>query len=209
MELHETMYAYFNMSEILFLKGDYPQAVDALQKASQLDAKNENKEAILSKLYKIYYYTGNHNKLQETFNELKKLNPDYRFSIPEKKKYVFYLPVQVENELNQALSLYRSQKLDAALKLFSKTLEVKETALANRCIGDILFSRNDSSAIVYYQKAYPDYKNDTDFLKNLCLIHIQQKQINRAKSVLEEIRKLDPDSKNIPLLETYISPQNG
>ncbi|MBN2029360.1 tetratricopeptide repeat protein, partial [bacterium] len=161
------------------------------------------KEKILTKLYTIYYYDGNQEKLQETFNELRKINPDYHPVITEKKKYVYYLPVQVEDKINRALSLYQSRKLNAALDLFIKTLEIRETALANRCMGDILFSRNDSTSIVYYLKAYPDYKSDTDFLKNLCLIYIQQKQIDRAKSVLEEIRKLNPDSKYISLLEKY------
>jgi hypothetical protein len=98
-------------------------------------------------------------KSREIIDEIRKINPDYQPCIPQKKKFVYYIPVQVEDQVNRALSFYRSGNFDAALVEFLRTLEVKETSIANRCTGDILFSRNDSSAIVYYLKAYPDYKN--------------------------------------------------
>ena len=204
LELHETVYAYYNLSEIYFLQDNYKMAFDALKKASKLDKTDQYKEKILLKLYHVYYYIGDRTRLQETLDELRKINPAYQPSIPQKKKYAFYLPVQVEAQVNQALSLYRSRKFEAAKNLFVKSLEIKETALANRCLGDILFSENDSSSIEYYLKAYPDYKNDTDFLKNLCLIYIQKKQLDRAQSVLNEIRTLNPRSKHIALLESYL-----
>jgi len=82
-------------------------------------------------------------------------------------------------------------------------------AIANRYIGDILYTRHDSSAIVYYQKAYPDYKNDVDFLYNLGILCLQNRMTDKAQAVLDEIRILNPGYKNIPLLEEFIRKQRA
>ncbi len=208
LELQETVNAYFNIAEILFLKGDYDKAVEALNRISRLDNSKNINEKILIKLYKIYYYSGNNLKSQEILSKLKEINPDHKPYIPQKKKFVYYIPIQVENQVNRALFLYRSGDFDAALVEFLKSLEEKETSIANRCTGDILFSRNDSSAIVYYLKAYQDYKNDADFLTNMGILYLQDKQTEKAKDILEEIKKLEPDYKNIPLLEENIRAQS-
>ncbi len=208
LELQETVNAYFNIAEILFLKGDYNKAVEALNRISSLDNSKNINEKILIKLYKIYYYSGNNLKAGEIHDEIKKIDPDYKPYIPQKKKFVYYIPVQVEDQVNRALSLYRSGDFNAALVEFLKSLEEKETSIANRCTGDILFSRNDTSAIVYYLKAYPDYKNDADFLTNLGILYLQDRQTGKAKDILDEIRKLDPDYKKIPMLEENIRAQS-
>jgi tetratricopeptide (TPR) repeat protein len=201
LELKKSLYAYFIKSEILILKGDYDEAIKTLNRASELDNTINTKVRVLITLHKIYYYSGDDIKSQEILEQLRKINPDYKPLFPEKKRYVDYIPIQVENQINRALSYYRSRNFDAALVEFLRSLEVKETSIANRCIGDILFTRNDSNSIVYYLKAYPDYKNDINFLCNLGILYLQDSNHDKVKAVLEEMKGLDPDNNKIYILE--------
>lgn len=207
LELKPTFYAEGIRSEILFLKGDYAEAERALNRASELDRSKNAQMQILTNLYKIYYCSGNVAKSQEILNVLRKTDPGYQPVVPPKRKFIYYIPVQVEGLVNNAIELCKTRNLDAALDVFMKSLEIKETAIANRYIGDILYTRHDSSAILYYQKAYPDYKNDVDFLYNLGILYLQNKMTDRAQSVLDEIRIVNPGYKNIPLLEEFIRKQ--
>jgi tetratricopeptide (TPR) repeat protein len=201
LELKESLYAYFVKSEILILKGDYDEAIQALNRASELDNSINTKVRGLITLHKIYYYSGDDIKSQEILEQLRKINLDYKPLFPEKKRYVDYIPIQVEEQINRALSYYRSGNFNAALAEFLRSLEDKETSIANRCMGDILFTRNDSSSIVYYLKAYPDYKNDINFLCNLGILYLQNSNPGKVKAVLEEMRSLDPDNNKISILE--------
>jgi tetratricopeptide (TPR) repeat protein len=212
LELKESVYAYFIKSEILILKGNYDEAIEALNRASELDNSINTKVRVLITLHKIYYYNGDDIKSQEILEQLRKINPNYKPLFPEKKRYVDYIPIQVEDQINRALSYYRSGNFDAALVEFLRSLEDKETSIANRCIGDILFTRNDSSSIVYYLKAYPDYKNDINFLCNLGILYLQNSNPGKVKAVLEEMRGLDADNNKISILEEKLLtlvPNNG
>jgi tetratricopeptide (TPR) repeat protein len=204
--LKETFYAYYIKGEILFLKADYSGAVKALYKAAEFENSVEVKLQVLNSLYKSYSYKGDRASAEKILAELRKVNPDYLPEYPaERKNYVFYIPVQVEEKVNHAYKLYREGKFDEALNLFLNTLEMKETSLANRCVGDILFTRNDSSSLIYYQKAYPDYQNNIDFLFNLGVLFIHYNQVEKAKKILNEIKNLNPGNEKILLLEQEIN----
>jgi tetratricopeptide (TPR) repeat protein len=209
LELKPTFYAYGIRSEILFLKEDYKEAEKALNSASELDRSRDAKVQILANLYKIQYCSRNFDRAQETLRGLREITPGYQPVIPRTRKYAYYIPVQVEGMVNNALEHCKTQSFDAALDGFLKSLEIKETALANRCVGDILYTRNESSALLYYQKAYPDYKNDVDFLHNLGIMYLKNRMTNKAQAILDEIRKLDPDYVNISFLVEKIRAQQA
>jgi tetratricopeptide (TPR) repeat protein len=205
LELQETFFAYYNKSEILFLMSNYTGAINALTKALEIENTLESREKVLKKMYKIYFYQGNENKMKETLTEIRKTDVAYQPAFPENKKsYAFFIPVQVEDRVNNAYRLYKSGNFDQALTEFLISLEIKETSLANRCVGDVLFSRNNSKAIIYYQRAYPGYKYDVDFLVNLAILYVQNKLEKKAREVLSEIRQLDPGNEKIHLLEKNV-----
>jgi len=205
LELKETFYAHYVKSEILFLKGDYTGSIKSLDRASNLDNSPVAQLQILISLHKIYHYTGNKARADEILAKLKKINPEYRPVYPEKRKgYVYYIPLQVEDQINEALAYYRSKNFDTALDLFMKSLEIKETALANRCIGDILAFRNDSSSMIYYEKAYPDYNSNISFLYNMELLYLKYKKTDKAEKIYEEIKQVDPGFEKIHILEQRI-----
>jgi tetratricopeptide (TPR) repeat protein len=208
-ELKETFYAYFVKSDILFLKRDYIGAIESLNKASKLDKSPEARLNILLKMHKVYHYNHNENKSKEILAELKKINPGIQPNYQDElKDYVYFIPIQVEKQIQKALTYYRTQNFDLALEEFLKSLEIKETALANRCVGDILFVKNDSNSMLYYQKAYPDYQKNPGFLFNLGILYLQNNLPDKAKLILEEIKAIDPGYPKIKLLEESINKHN-
>ena len=197
--------AHYNKGEILFLMSDYGEAIDALNRAFELESTPETREKVLKKMHKIYFYSGNEDKMSATLAEIRKIDPGYQPVFPKYKiSFAFLIPDQVKDQVDQAYRLYKSGDFDQALAEFLISLEIKETPLANRCVGDILFSRNDGNAIIYYQKAYPGYKYDIDFLVNLTILCLQHKLEQKAREVLDEIRRLDPGNEKIQLLEESI-----
>ena len=205
LRLQETFMAYYNKGEILFLMGDYREAIDALNQALGLEDTPESRAKVLKKMHKIYFYAGSENKESETLAEIRKLDPGYHPVFPKNKtSFALLIPDQVKDQVDKAYRLYKSGDFDQALAEFLISLEIKETPLANRCVGDILFSRNDGNALIYYQKAYPGYKNDVDFLVNLTILCLQHKLEQKAREVLDEIQRLDPGNEKLRLLEESI-----
>ena len=205
LQLQKTFFAYYNKSEILFLMEDYAGAIDALNTALELENTPQSREKVLKKMHKIYFYSGDENKMVETLAEIRKTDPGYQPAFPENRKsFAFLIPAQVQDQVDNAYRLYKSGNYDQALTEFLNSLEIKETPLANRCVGDILFSRNNSKAIIYYQRAYPGYKFDVDFLVNLAILYVQNKLEKKARKVLNEIKQLDPGNEKIRPLEKNV-----
>ncbi|RQW02638.1 hypothetical protein EH222_13425 [candidate division KSB1 bacterium] len=204
-QIQQTFFAHYNKSEILFLMGDYGEAVHALNAALELENSQESREKVLKKMHKIYYYAADKNKMLETLAEIRKIDPGYQPAFPtNRKSYPFFIPAQVEDQVERAYELYKAGDFDQALREFLISLDLKETSLANRCVGDILFSRNNSEAIIYYQKAYAGYKYDIDFLVNLAILYARNNLENKARDIIDEIRRLDPENEKIRLLEENI-----
>jgi tetratricopeptide (TPR) repeat protein len=205
LELQESFPAWFRKGEILLVKGDYDGSAEALEKARELDTGNENSESLLTRLYEAYYYKGDTAKYGEVLAALRKVSPDFQPRLPEKKTgFVFYIPVQVEAQIRKAIGFYNTGDDDTALDILLKTLEIKETSIANRIIGDILIRKNDRNAMVYYLKAWPDYQNDTGFLFDLGLLYLAYNQTGKAKEILEKMKQLDPGNQKTQILERRI-----
>lgn len=205
LQLQETFFAYYNKGEILFLMEDYGGAINTLNSALEFADSPESRENVLKKMHKIYFYSGNENKMVETLAEIRKIDPAYKPAFPRgKKSFAFFIPDQVKDRVDYAYHLYKTGNYDRALNEFLSSLDLKETPLANRCVGDILFSRNESKAIIYYEKAYPGYKFNVDFLVNLAVLYVQNKLQKKAREILNEIKLIDPGNEKIHLIEEHI-----
>jgi tetratricopeptide (TPR) repeat protein/lysophospholipase L1-like esterase len=205
LELQESFYGYVRQGEILIVKGDYPGAIESFTKASKLDEKHENTALILTKLYEAYCYKGDAEQADRTSNELKKIKPDFQPLFPERKMdYVYHVPVQVKDMVNEAIKNFNAGHDDAALEMLMKSLEIKETSLSNRIAGDILMRKNDRNALVYFLRAYPDYKKDINFLSDLGNLYLKYGVTDKAREVLNEMKRLDPGSEKITQLKEKI-----
>jgi tetratricopeptide (TPR) repeat protein len=205
LELQESFYGYVRRGEILIIKGDYEGAIKSFTKASKLDEKHENTALILAKLYEANYYKGDAEGTERTLNELKKIKPDFQPRHPERKiDYVYHVPVQVKYLIKEGIKNFNAGRDDAALEILLKSLEIKETSLSNRLAGDILMRKNDRNALVYFLRAYPDYKKDINYLSDLGNLYLRYSVNDKAREVLNEMKRLDPGNKKIEPLKEKI-----
>jgi tetratricopeptide (TPR) repeat protein len=208
LELKETFYGYYLKGEILLLKGGYAEAVESLNKASQFVNINDE-EKLLEKQLEAYFFNGDSVKSRELLIKLRRINPAYEPQFSDQKlQYNFIVPIQVENIVHRALKHFKEGNLDSALEEFLYSLEIKETPLANRMVGEILIRKNNNDATIYFLKAYPDFKDDVSFLYNLGILLIKNRRIQKAQGILNEIKHLDPGYEKIPVLEKLIQVQN-
>jgi tetratricopeptide (TPR) repeat protein len=206
LELKETFYGFFRKGEILLLKGDYEAALNSFAMASKFADTPNNKEKLLSKQFEAYYFNGDVEKSKVLLAKLKKLNPDYIPDLsPQKTNYVLLFPEQVKPLIISALNHYKAGKIDAALNTFLRSLEIKETPIANRISGEILLKRKNPNAIVYLLKAYPEFKNDENFLYNLCISYLQNGKPREAERIFNNIKRLNPNHESISHLEKLIN----
>jgi len=204
-ELQESFYGYVRQGEILIIKGDYEDAVESFSNASKLDEKHENTALILEKLYEANFYKGDVKAAEEALNKLKKINPDFIPRIPEQRMdYVYHVPVQVRDLINEGIRSFNAGHDDAALEMLLKSMEIKETSLSNRITGDILMRKNDKNTLVYFLRAYPDYKKDINFLSDLGTLYLKYGVTEKAREVLNEMKRLDPGNEKIEQLKEKI-----
>lgn len=202
----ETYYAYYNIAEIMFLKQEYSEAIEILNKADNLAETEIEKLDVMKKRHKIYHFSNQYEKVKILGEQIKKVEKDFNTQYPDAKTpYMYLLPNQVEDIVNKAYLAYKEKDFDMALKLFKASLDIKETSLANRSIGDILAMNDDKNALIYYKRAYVDYSNDLPFLYNLAVLYLQYQYVEKAKEVIAEMKRIAPDYKNIKLLEEYIN----
>ncbi len=205
LELKETFYGYFRKGEILLLKRDYKEASDAFEKASKLVSGANNKEKLLAKQIETCYFSGKVEKSRELLNEMRKINPGFNPDLTGPRiNYMLLFPVQVKKLIINALNNYNNGDPDTALKQLLRSLEIKETPVANRITGEILLKRNHKDAIYYLLKASPDFKNDVNFLYNLALSYLQNAKPREAQDILKRIERINPDYQGIPQLEKLL-----
>ncbi len=206
LELKETFYGYFRKGEILLLKGEYKAALNVFAMASKFANSPNNKEKLLLKQFEAYYFSGDAIKSKALLNEIKKTDPDY---VPDlslrKTDYALLFPEQVRPLIISALNHYKAGNTDAALSTFLKSLDIKETPIANRISGEILLKRKNQNALVFLLKAYPEFKNDVTFLYNLCISYLQNGKPDEAKRIFNNIKRLNPNHEIIPQLEKLIN----
>ena len=206
LELRETFYGYFRKGEIFLLKEDYKEALNVFNLASKFVDNQNNKERLLSKQFEAYYFSGNFEKSKVLLDEIKKLNPDFNPDLSRQKvNYVLLFPMQVQKLIITALDNYKAGNLDVALELLLKSLEIKETPIASRLCGEILLKRKKQNAIIHLLKAYPEFKNDVNFLYNLSISYLQNSKPVEAKKILDIIKRLNPNHERIQQLEMLIN----
>jgi tetratricopeptide (TPR) repeat protein len=206
LDLKETFWGYYMKGEILLLKNEYSLALKAFDNAYRLSENQVNKEKVLSKQLEVFYYSGQNEKSKEIFRELRQIDPVYRLNLPKKRAdYTSIVPLQVKSLIDLALENYRKGNFDVALKEFLASLEIKETALANFNVGEILVKKNDKNAIIFLLKAYPEYKNDMNLLYNICLAYLQAGRTKQAYGVLETMKRINPSHTNVSRLEKLMS----
>lgn len=201
----QNYFPYFALGEISIIRHDFRGAVRFYETALKLSDNVKDQLIVVPKLYIAYVYNGQSENSKALFNRIKKMNPSAKPEIPKMPpSYSEFVPYFVKNEITEAENLMMNKRDDDALVILKKSIEIWDTPLANKYIGDILFKRRDNSLLYYYVKAYPEFKYDPVFLGYLFRAYLVNQQTGNASRIISELKALDPNNLEIPKLEKFL-----
>ncbi|GAB1453734.1 hypothetical protein MASR2M47_37900 [Draconibacterium sp.] len=206
LEYEESGFANFKMGEIYFFMGDYNNAIHNFEKAFPL-IPDDKKLIVLVKTYIACVYGDYTEKAKAVAVELKRVKAEKYLKVPtETYTYTDYIPYQTRQEVENAKQLIRDNKTEDALALLESSLNIYDSHIANRMIGEIYMGmKNHEKAIFYFKKVYDQFKFDARFLNNLTLVYLGGNDLANAKKCLEEIKNIDPNYENLALLNLLLS----
>ncbi len=203
-----TYFAYSMLGEIELIKNNYNGAIDAYKSALELvdeqNIANEDRIDILVSLYEIYQMNNEITNMNVVKKKLSDLGYNSKIQgQPNSFQYSQYVPYDIEESFNKAMSHYKSNA-DSSLYYLSRCLEINDCPLVNFYLGNIFYQKQDSKVLYFYTKAYDAYKKDSNFLVRLCVSNLVNKNRSRAKSILDELINKDPKHGEIPRLKAII-----
>lgn len=189
----ESFYAHFRAGEICMIKNDFEKAIVHFQKA-QLNATKEDKEKTLVKIYQALNYLNRAGDGKEIVAYFKQINPNKPISVPSRTNtYKDYIPLQIKTVVDEAQKFITVKDYQQAIGLLLESLEIKETPVAFRLLGELYFKNMEYEKSQYYfKKAYSEFKFDTPFLCSSIMADLATNKLDDAKSTLEQLKKTDP-----------------
>jgi tetratricopeptide (TPR) repeat protein len=209
LEYEDSYFATFRIGEIYQIKGDYENSVKNFEKSFSL-APDDKKVNILAKTYISLVYGNKKDRANAVAEELKRVNATQFLKVPL-KKYVYtdYIPYQTKDEVNKAKEFIAENKPDEALAILDSSLQVYDSHIAKRLIGEIFYNKNDfEKAAIYFEKVYDQFRFDSRFLHDFALIYKMKNDTANANKCLQEIKIIDPGYEQLEQLNEILSKPN-
>jgi tetratricopeptide (TPR) repeat protein len=191
----QSYFAYFKAGEIYLIMNDYSNAIQYLTKAYELVKKEEYKIPILTKLYIAYIYQKQNDEAKQVYELIKNVKPGITIDVPI-KEYTFcnYIPVQISDMVNESRNLIENKNLDEALTILLKALEINDSPVLNRMLGELYFKMGNFKLSAFYmQKAFEWLKFEPTFLVLLFQADMASKQYFNAKLCLNQYKIIGGD----------------
>lgn len=203
---NESFYAHYRAGEICMIKNDFETALDHFHKA-QLKANADEKQKTLVKIYQALNYLNRASEGKEILAYFQKINPNQTIQVPPgKKSYMNYIPVQVKKNVEDAQVFIDRKEQDKAIELLLNSLEIEETPIVFRKLGELYYQKGAFEKSQYFlKKAYSEFKFETGFLHYFILANLAVKQLDEAKSALGQLKKIDPGYPGIVKLQEHIN----
>ena len=209
LEYEESGFAKFKMGEIYFFMGDYNNAIVNFEKSFPL-IPDDKKLTVLVKSYIACVYGNQREKAKALAAELKRVKAEKYLNIPP-KTYTFtqYIPFQTREQVETAKILILENAPDKALAILESSLQVYDSHIANRMIGEIYMGRqNYEKASSYFYKVYNQFRFDPQFLHNFAIIYLGKNDNVNARKCLEEIKLIDPEYGQLGEVNSLLSSTN-
>jgi tetratricopeptide (TPR) repeat protein len=209
LEYEESFFARYRIGEIYLMKGDFSNAIQSFEKSFSL-APDDKKVNVLAKSYTAFVYANKTEQAKAVAAELKRVNANQYLNVPS-KKYVYsqYVPFQTKEQVNTAKQLIAENKKDEALALLESSLQIYDSHIANRMIGEIyLGQQNHEKAFSHFNKVNHQFRFDPRFLHSFALIYLGKKDNVNARKCLEEIKLIDPGYEQLGELNSLLSSTN-
>ncbi len=201
LEWEDSFYANYRAGEILMIKNDIDLAIFYFEKALKFAEKE--RVNVLNKLLIAYVYKGDNDKAKSIHAEIQKDNPGLKIEIPQRMyTYMNYVPVQVSEYIGKAQELLSKGDTYGAENILLQSLEIKDTHIANRMLGDIYYSRSEfSKSINLFKKVYNDFNSDPRFLNVIALNYIAAGNKKEAAKCVSRLKIVAPKHPEIATLE--------
>lgn len=206
LEYENSFLANYRIGEIYMLKSDFENAEYYLRKSFDL-APDENKANVLGKMYITYIYSGKMEEAKLIDEELQKINASIASSI-QPKRYVYnqYVPYQTKEKVLKARSLANEMKYTEAVTILKKSLEIYDSHIAKRFLGEIYFEQNNfENTLTYFKNIYEEFKFDPFFLDHLTLTYFNLNDKSNAQKYFHELRLIEPNYKELNKISELIS----
>lgn len=194
LEYEDSFFANYRIGEIYLMKGDYSNAIQSFEKSFSL-APDDKKVNVLAKTYIAFVYANKTEQAKAVAAELKRVNATKALNVPP-KTYVYskYIPFQTREQVNIARQLTAENKFDEALAVLESSLNIYDSHVANRMIGEIYSTQqNFEKAGFYFNKVYNQFKFDPEFLHRFALISEARGDKENAARYLSELKQIAPD----------------
>jgi tetratricopeptide (TPR) repeat protein len=209
LDYEESGFALFKIGEIYFFMGDYNNAIINFERAFPLIA-DDKKLIVLVKSYIACVYGNQKEKAKAAATELKRVKAEKYLLVPPKTyTYTQYIPFQTREQVEKAKNLILGNKPDEALTVLESSLQIYDSHIANRMIGEIyLAKQNSERALSYFRKVYNQFKFDPEFLYNFALVYLARNDNDNARKCADEIKTLNPEYEKLPHLNSLLSSTN-
>lgn len=201
LEYEDSFFANYRIGEIFLMKGDYSNAIQSFEKSFTL-APDDRKVNVLAKSYIAFVYANKTEQAKAVAAELERVNAKQYLNVPP-KTYVYgkYVPFQTRAQVDSAKLLTAENKNEEALKILESSLQIYDSHIANRMIGEIYSNQqNFGKAIISFNKVYDQFKFDPEFLQQMAKIYQALGEKEKAAACLTELKQIAPDYANMQLL---------
>ena len=119
---------------------------------------------------------------------------NYGRAFREYRSLIYIIPFDIELYKPAAESLFKLNRFSYALPLLYQSLKVKETAFANKWIGQILLEEGkQKEALPYLEKLYNMKSDDPQLLWYLYRVYLLNSQREKAQQTLNKLRMIMPN----------------
>jgi tetratricopeptide (TPR) repeat protein len=129
----------------------------------------------------------------------------YPQAFAEYNALVCLTPYNVSPYIKAAEVLIKAGKLNQAFPILNQSLQLENTVFAQKWMGQILLNQNRiDDAIPYLERAYQADHKDPQLLFNLSGAYALSSEFEKARKLLYDLEKIDPDFPNADNLEDQL-----
>lgn len=122
----------------------------------------------------------------------------YEKAFREYSALIYIIPFDISLYQPAAMLLFKLNRFERALPLLYQSLKVKETAFADKWIGQILLRDGDhKQALPYLEKSYKIKSDDPQLLWYLSRAYLSNGQSGKSDEILIKLKKIIPDSSGL------------
>jgi len=200
----DVFYAHYRAGEICTIKNDLETALLHFRKAQEAGDAQQKQKALI-KIYQTLCYLDRAEEGKDILAYFKKMNPNQSIPVPPRASMLAYIPLLVEEDVKGAKEFMVKNNPDKAIELLLNSLEIEETSIAFRLLGELYLKKGISDkAHEFLLKAYPDYQFEPKFLHYYIVSSLASHKPEEASKALEQLKKIDPNYPGISKLQGYI-----